>query len=257
MPQFRNDDKKAPKPAARAIGAVAVLRIAFGDERRTRRAAARRGIKVSDEFARDAAAKAKHLAYSATGVAKLDQLEAVRASLREAIARNETFEQWRRGALRGEVKLTLPLHHLHTIFRTNMQLMYSHGHGQWARQNTDTHPYLMYSAVNDSRTRPAHAEMHGTILPVGHRWWATHRPPNGWNCRCRSISLTKAEAERRGVTTRPTRAQPDEGFDWDPWTDTQRGVREAVARQVREFVGPLQRMAERLALYIGAGSPKG
>lgn len=31
-------------------------------------------------------------------------------------------------------------------------------------------------------------------------FWATHYPPNGWNCRCRVRPLTKSQVEARGLT---------------------------------------------------------
>jgi SPP1 gp7 family putative phage head morphogenesis protein len=44
--------------------------------------------------------------------------------------------------------------------------------------------YLVYVAVMDARTRYDHANMNGARYPVGHPFWSTHYPPNGFNCRC-------------------------------------------------------------------------
>jgi hypothetical protein len=60
-------------------------------------------------------------------------------------------------------------------------------------------PFWRYVAVNDSRTRPAHRSWHNTLLPADHPWWETHYPPNGWNCRCRVVSMSAREMERDGL----------------------------------------------------------
>ena len=48
--------------------------------------------------------------------------------------------------------------------------------GQRIQDHKDRFPYLMYDAVNDSRTRPQHLEWDGLVLPVDHSFWKTHRP---------------------------------------------------------------------------------
>jgi hypothetical protein len=63
--------------------------------------------------------------------------------------------------------------------------------------------YARYMAVLDDRTRPAHKAWHGTILPVGHPWWASHQPPNGWMCRCTIQMLTEADLKRYGYAPTP------------------------------------------------------
>lgn len=71
---------------------------------------------------------------------------------------------------------------LETIFRTNLQSAYAKGQWESIEENMSAMPYLMYDAVDDSRTRPEHARLDGIVLPVGHSFWDTHYPPNGYNC---------------------------------------------------------------------------
>ena len=33
-------------------------------------------------------------------------------------------------------------------------------------------------------------------LPVSDPWWQTHRPPNGYRCRCRVVSVTQRDYDR-------------------------------------------------------------
>lgn len=48
----------------------------------------------------------------------------------------------------------------------------------------DLYPHIQYIAVNDDRTRPLHKKWHGIILPIEHKFWDSHYPPNDYGCRC-------------------------------------------------------------------------
>ncbi len=89
---------------------------------------------------------------------------------------------------------------LETIFRTNLQTAYASG--DWAQiiENKTSAPYLMYDAVDDKRTRPAHKAWDGLVLKVSDAFWDSHRPPNGWNCRCSVIQLGPRDLKRMDKT---------------------------------------------------------
>jgi SPP1 gp7 family putative phage head morphogenesis protein len=84
------------------------------------------------------------------------------------------------------------------IYDTNLRMAYQAGHWKQMQETADSRPFLEYSAILDSKTRPEHREWHGTILPIDHPWWRTHYPPNGWNCRCTVISRSAADLKRLG-----------------------------------------------------------
>ncbi|PIB28903.1 hypothetical protein BFP77_08275 [Maribacter sp. 4U21] len=57
---------------------------------------------------------------------------------------------------------------------------------KWADavRTQNLYPNLTYVAVMDDRTRDLHRKWHGITLPIGHKFWDTHYPPNDWACRC-------------------------------------------------------------------------
>lgn len=58
-------------------------------------------------------------------------------------------------------------------------------------------PYLLYDAFLDARTRPNHRILDGAIAPANWDGWSFYAPPNGYNCRCNAISLTRIDGLRR------------------------------------------------------------
>jgi SPP1 gp7 family putative phage head morphogenesis protein len=88
---------------------------------------------------------------------------------------------------------------LKTIYRTNLQTSYMSGRYQQFYQNTGARPYLMYVAVMDQRTRPSHGLMNGRVFRWDDPIWKTHKPPLGFNCRCRMRALTEKQVERKGL----------------------------------------------------------
>ncbi len=74
------------------------------------------------------------------------------------------------------------------------------------QENKDLFPYLKYVAINDSRTREAHRALNGIIESIDSKFWAQYYPPNGWNCRCLTVQLSKKQAENEGYTADNTDA---------------------------------------------------
>lgn len=157
-------------------------------------------------------------AFTVAKMMDLDLLSDVKAHVDRAIAEGRTFREFardlqpelmRRGWW-GKAEMTDPLtgehklvqlgspRRLQTIFRTNLRTAYAAGHWARIRETAESAPYLMYTAVLDARTRPQHRAWHGTVLPWDHPWWRTHTPPNGWNCRCTVIQLSRRDLEKLG-----------------------------------------------------------
>ena len=113
-------------------------------------------------------------------------------------------------------------YHLRTVFRTNVMSAYNDGR-RTIMDDPDVEdfiPFLMYSAIRDGRERDAHREMNGRIYRKDDPIWQTWYPPNGYNCRCDVVPVTREEARRLKddqISTQPPVvggevATPDEGF---------------------------------------------
>ncbi|OOH92194.1 phage head morphogenesis protein [Pasteurellaceae bacterium 15-036681] len=161
----------------------------------------------------------------ATAIANMSSLEMTKDiyhSLEKAQKDGIAFEQWRKDLMsefkrKGWIagineKTQQPIiadpktgeifgspRRLETIYRTNMQAAYSAQRYQQMMDNVDNRPYWQYSAVNDSRTRPAHSAMNGLVYRYDDPFWATFYPPNGFNCRCSVIALAERDIKRRGI----------------------------------------------------------
>lgn len=112
--------------------------------------------------------------------------------------------------------------HLRTVFRTNVLSAYNDGRRAIMDDPDmeDFIPFLMYSAIVDGRERDEHRAMDGRIYAKDHPIWQTWYPPNGYNCRCDVVPVTRDEARRLRqdqISTQPPVvggqvATPDDGF---------------------------------------------
>ena len=156
--------------------------------------------------------KTRQMATTVSFLSSLEQVETVIKSLNKTLANGGTFKDFQN--LIAESEIILPKHYLDNVFRTNIQNAY--GHGRWIQQerNKAKRPYLMYSAINDSRVRPAHLALNRIVLPFDHPFWLTHYPPLGFRCRCTVIALTEAQALKYGITPDDKLPEVAEVLDW-------------------------------------------
>ena len=172
-------------------------------------------------------------AFTIAKMTDLDLLSDVRGYVDRAIAEGWTRQRfidelkpelvrrgwWGRAEMRDpltgemrEVQLGSP-RRLNTIYDTNLRTAYSAGHWDRIRDNERSAPYVMYSAVLDGRTRAQHRAWNGKVLRADDPWWKTHTPPNGWNCRCTVIQLSKRDLNKMGKTG-PDEAPPSPTREW-------------------------------------------
>ncbi|MBS7349377.1 MAG: minor capsid protein, partial [Comamonas sp.] len=164
-------------------------------------------------------------AFTISRLARADLLEALQQSLAKSVAGDLTRRDWINNAEQllqdagwwgvkevidprtGELLKTRFNHaRLQLIFDTNVRQAAAAGQWQRMLRHQRTHPYARYVSMNDGRTRELHRSWHNVTLPLDDPWWSTHRPPNGWRCRCRVIGVTQAEYDRGTTQSRPNAA---------------------------------------------------
>ena len=156
--------------------------------------------------------KTRQMATTVSFLSSLEQAESVIKSLNKTLASGGTFNDFQK--LIAESEIILPKHYLDNVFRTNIQNAYGHGRWQQQQRNKDKRQYLMYSAINDSRVRPAHLALNRIVLPIDHPFWLTHYPPLGFRCRCTVIALTEKQALKYGITPDDKLPEVAEALDW-------------------------------------------
>ena len=193
----------------------------------------KRGIVLPDKYYGELQRIERQLAFSIAGVTSIDKLQNVLNSLTDKLSKGATFQEWQKDIRVQD--LDLPRHRLDTIYRTNLQATTNRGRWEQFQQTKNTRKYLMYDAVNDSRTRPTHKAMDGIIRPIDDPFWQTHYPSNGYRCRCRAISLTEKQANDRSKNgeglNKPitSNMRPDNGWDYNVGEDLTAGIDNAVA----------------------------
>jgi len=141
-----------------------------------------RGVILPEVYYGELQGLARAMAFSIAGLAKLDQIQAVKDSLDANLAEGGTLREWQKRVKAGDIGLDLPAHRLEVIYRTNLQGNYNRGRCEQQRRTADIFPWRMYDAINDSRTRPAHAAMDGFVARHDDPIWKTWQAPNGYQC---------------------------------------------------------------------------
>lgn len=161
----------------------------------------------------------KGQAQTISGMTRLDQIQRVQDAMTARLKDGGTFAQFQKEA--AEIDHGLNKNHLDLVFRNAVQNAYQAGHWRNFEANKSSRGYLMYSSINDGRTRPAHRALSGIIRPVDDAFWATHSPPCGHRCRCTLISMTEAQAKARspsgeGLNKASEGLSADKGWGYKP-----------------------------------------
>jgi SPP1 gp7 family putative phage head morphogenesis protein len=112
--------------------------------------------------------------------------------------------------------------HLNTIYRTNIFQSYSVAQWSEYKEVEKSFPALRYSAIIDSRTRPTHSALNGKVFLLSDSIWGTIYPPNGYNCRCTTIPVSKKKLKKikveDGTSKKWKDFKVDDGFNHNPAT---------------------------------------
>lgn len=170
----------------------------------------------------------KRLSFTVSDLESLNQINIIKRSLENARKEGFSFKEWK-DQLDVSAIRSISDSRKETVFRTNMASVY----GQSTRYNAVTSgvtPYLMYSAVGDSRTRESHMKLDGTIKRGDSVFWDKYQTPIDYNCRCTMIPLTLEEAKKRGISTKSVDRFPEPGknFGSSKFGDVNSGARKRV-----------------------------
>lgn len=179
----------------------------------------RKGYRIGFDF-RDVWQEEHARSFTVAKVMRLELLKLIRAEVAKGLEDGIPFETFRKNLtpilqregwwgvkevvdpLTGETVLAQlgSPRRLRIIFDTNLRTARAAGRWERIERNKARRPFLRYSQIQRPTKRDEHERWHGLIRPVDDPVWDKIYPPNGWNCGCSIQQLTKAEAERRGIT---------------------------------------------------------
>lgn len=209
-----DDDDDAPPPSGQPF-----LNLPWGD---ALDAFKKRGLVSESDFETLLKGYAQRSAVARRLMLDQIQVEVMR-HLTDAVEQGETFPQF--AGKVNELTDTLGLSrgkpsYLQMVFRTNVQSAYGAGRYKAIRNPViaQSRPYVQYRTVDDARVRDEHAILDdGKVYRTDDPVWQRIAPPNGFNCRCSIVTLSKSEAAGLDVSTEiPLGYVPTPGFDQAP-----------------------------------------
>jgi uncharacterized protein with gpF-like domain len=172
----------------------------------------RERIPVADDIIDALEERHREQAFFVTGVSKAELLNDIKTELEKALEEGQSLEEfrdrleeiserygWKSGQNAWRQRL---------IYRQNLTNAYHAGRKEQSGQiqeERDTDVFILYRHGRPFEPRPHHVQWDGTVLPADHEAWETYWPPNGFNCTCKTFTLTQRQVERREL-------QVDEGF---------------------------------------------
>lgn len=161
------------------------------------------------------AGEAKRRSFSVAGLADRAMVDVVRDELVRNIASGDDLRGFRKalskrfqlsGWLKRGPEIEVPTlagrpWHVETIYRNANMRAASDGRNA---QMTDpdvmaARPYWQVVTGNDNRVRKTHKPLHGMVFRADDPSWASKRPPWGHNCRCKLVSRSQRDVDRRGL----------------------------------------------------------
>lgn len=160
----------------------------------------------------------------ADDLARLQDLrvcDRVLSSLISAIEKGEGLDEWRR-QLSDDIQNAWgkgSAYRLETIFRNVTQSAYNRGRYKQMRSPVvkRMRPYWMYDAVLDLKTSMICRDRDGKVLSADDSFWNSSYPPLHHRCRSAVRTLTRRQADRRGISDPTTiESVPEKGFGMAP-----------------------------------------
>ena len=206
-----------------------------------------RDVVPSEEYYNNMTAVQRRQAVSIAGLAQADQIKLVIDKVNKALASGQSFEDFQKSVKETDVEL--PEHRLRTIYTTNIQQAYAHG--RWVQQQRDKRkkPFLKRIEKVDSRTRSHHRgkPLNGLTRPINDPIWQHFYAPDEINCRGVMRALTRAEAEREGLTPRSEMPDVADSSGWGTPATYNRRLDRLVADKVSELMLSFFRQASAIS----------
>jgi len=129
------------------------------------------------------------------------------------LASELTDRAWVERQYPGAFKLVQRPYHAENVFRTNVMGAYNQGRRSAFEDPSVAaeFPAWQYSAILDERTRATHAAMDGKVYRADDPIWAEWYPPNGYQCRCFVIPVSRWRFEE-AMLSGPVTIKADAGF---------------------------------------------
>lgn len=148
---------------------------------------------------------ARRTAWTVARVQSVEVVQRVHRAILEDVRHGGTLRGFRR-QFAEDLDGVLSPNHVETLYRTQLGQVAAAGQ-RFVLDHplvADEFPYLLWTAVHDSRVRPDHLAMekHGpggiAVYRRDDPMWETLWPPASYNCRCHAIPLSIEDAARHG-----------------------------------------------------------
>jgi hypothetical protein len=139
----------------------------------------------------------KSLAFTITGIADFDVMQAVR----DELATLPLGGDWDTIKKSIEAKMSPFLNPVAAEKRAELLLrlhgFQAYGAANYAKleEHKDVFPFRQYQSSQDGRVRASHAALNKIVLPADHPFWLKHTPPWEYNCRCDVVGLMQADVD--------------------------------------------------------------
>lgn len=136
-------------------------------------------------------------------VTDVNATEKIFKQMSNTLENGGTFKDWKKDVdkILSESGLKLNEGYLKTVFRTNMNHAYNAGIHLKVDKYKERYPYYRYCGILDGREQQHTKELDGKIFKVGTPEADKYFPPNGFNCRCYTVSLTEDEVDPSEVVS--------------------------------------------------------
>lgn len=205
--------------------------------------------------------------FTISRLTRLDLLQSLRDSIIKSVEGDLTRTDWMKDAeallkeagwwgikaitdpADGDIKLTkFDPARLRLIYDTNTRQAYATGRWERVQRAKRGMPYIRYITRRDERVRETHRSWDNLVLPVDDPFWHTHWPPNGWRCRCRTMSISKRDYDKGYTLDRP-------GAEYDANAPTIKVPlkKEAPPVMEREYINPRSGEVTRVPVGVDPG----